>query len=54
MPLPQPTPAEIADALRDAASSSDPTIRELVRVLWMITRTVHPRNATFWDHLPQL
>lgn len=52
-PLPMPSPAEINDMLRDAVASSDPTIREMLRVLWLITRSVHPRARTFWDGLPE-
>lgn len=52
--LPQPTPAEITDALRDAVNSADPTIREMLRVIWLITRSVHPRAMTFWDTLPDI
>ena len=53
-PLPQPTPAEIADALRDAILSSDPTVREMLRALVLITRAVHAPPATYWDTLPDL
>lgn len=53
-PLPQPTMGEIADALRVAITSDDPTVREMLRAIWWITRTVHPRPASYWQTLPDL
>lgn len=52
-PLPQPTVGEITDALRDALASDDPTIRELLRTIWLVTRTVHLRPSTYWSGLPE-
>jgi hypothetical protein len=50
--LPQPTLGEITDALRTALASDGPTIREMLRALWWITHAVHPRPASYRQHLP--
>lgn len=49
-----PSPGEVLDALRDAVASSDQTVQELLRVLVLVTRLVHPkRPAGFWENLPE-
>lgn len=53
-PLPQPTLGEMTDALRIALASDDPTVRELLKTVWLVTRTVHPRPASYWQTLPDL
>ena len=48
--LPDPTQHEIQTSLAAAATSTDPTVRELVRVLWLVTTATG--RPDYWSGLP--
>lgn len=50
--IPQPSAAEVLESVAVAISSADPTVRELLKTLVMVTRVVH-RPTTFWSGLPE-